>query len=409
MLSRDEIVRKIRENAAKEQAEAQAEQRAKANSGTHAKPAAQPTPLAYVDLARDPIPERKWAVRDRIPAGNVTLLSGEGAVGKSILLLQLAAAHVLGKDWIGTMPELGPVLYLSCEDDDDEVCRRLELIAQHYQSTRIALQDAGLRVICRVGEDSLLGIADRNDRICATPLFAQLETEIATMKPVSVIIDTAADTFAGNEISRAQTRQFITLLRGLILDTDAAVILSAHPSLTGISSDSGLSGSTAWHNSVRARMYFKRASDEDKELRVLEVRKNNYGPEAENILLRWRNGVYSPEPNFGSFEQLAAKQKASDLFLTLLRRFHDQDRNVSDQRSPSYAPTVFAQEPEATAAKVKASDFAAAMTRLFADNKIRVVEQGPPSRRRRRVVEVSAFNPPLMDGACEPTPRRPNA
>ena len=37
-----------------------------------------------------PVPPRDWAVQDRIARRNVTLLSGEGGVGKSILILQLA-------------------------------------------------------------------------------------------------------------------------------------------------------------------------------------------------------------------------------------------------------------------------------------------------------------------------------
>ena len=67
-------------------------------------------PLPRVDIAADPIPPRDWAVRDRIPARNVSLLSGEGAIGKSILLLQLAASTVLSRDWLGTVPEPGPVM-----------------------------------------------------------------------------------------------------------------------------------------------------------------------------------------------------------------------------------------------------------------------------------------------------------
>jgi hypothetical protein len=35
-------------------------------------------------------------------------------------------------------------------------------------------------------------------------------------------------------------------------------MLLSHPSLTGINSGTGLSGTTGWHNSVRARMYFVR-------------------------------------------------------------------------------------------------------------------------------------------------------
>ena len=89
--------------------------------------------LAFLDLADwhdAPVPERQWAVRDRIPLNNVTLLSGEGAVGKSILSLHLAVATILGRDWAGALPEPGPALVLCCEDDDDELHRRLDGIVE---------------------------------------------------------------------------------------------------------------------------------------------------------------------------------------------------------------------------------------------------------------------------------------
>jgi RecA-family ATPase len=357
------------------------EAKRKANGGDGDLP-----PLAYVDLARNPIPERKWAVRDRIPAGNVTLLSGEGAIGKSILLMQLAAAHVLERDWIQTLPEPGPALVVNCEEDGDEICRRFEQIAQHYSTSRLDLHNRGLRVISRVGQDAILAFADRNEHVQATPLFHQVKAEIAHLKPVMIIIDNAADVFAGSEISRTQTRQFIALLRGLTLGNDAAVVLSAHPSLTGISSGTGLSGSTAWHNSVRARLYFHPAPGDDPELRVLETMKSNYSAKAENILLRWKNGVYVPEPHSGSLEQLAAEQKVNELFLTLLRRFTDQNRIVSDRSGPNFAPAMFAQELEAKAAKLTSSDLAGAMRRLFASNKIRVISYGRPSRPAFKII-----------------------
>src|ERR1700687_6131041 len=55
----------------------------------------------------EPVPEREWIVRDKIPAKTVTLLSGDGAVGKSTLALPLATARALGRDWIGTVPAPG--------------------------------------------------------------------------------------------------------------------------------------------------------------------------------------------------------------------------------------------------------------------------------------------------------------
>ena len=35
--------------------------------------------------------------------------------------MQLAAATVLDKDWLGMRPAVGPVLYLGAEDDADEL------------------------------------------------------------------------------------------------------------------------------------------------------------------------------------------------------------------------------------------------------------------------------------------------
>jgi hypothetical protein len=60
--------------------------------------------------------------------------------------------------------------------------------------------------------------------------------------------------FALPENDRSQTRQFISLLRRLAIVSNGSVVLLSHPSLTGINSGSGISGSTAWHNSVRSRM-----------------------------------------------------------------------------------------------------------------------------------------------------------
>ena len=50
---------------------------------------------------------------------------------------------------------------------------------------------------------------------------------------------------AGNEIDRSQVRQFVGLMRKLAIAANGSVVLLAHPSLAGISSGTGLSGSTA--------------------------------------------------------------------------------------------------------------------------------------------------------------------
>src|SRR5206468_1716844 len=90
--------------------------------------------LPFIDMSTwdSPAPPRQWAVKDRIPLRQPTLFSGEGAIGKTLIALQLSVAHVTARDWLGTSPEPGPAIYLGAEDEADELHRRLADIAAHY-------------------------------------------------------------------------------------------------------------------------------------------------------------------------------------------------------------------------------------------------------------------------------------
>jgi len=337
-----------------------------------------------------PVPPRDWAVHNRIARRSVALLSGEGGVGKSILILQLLAAHVLARDWFGVMPEPGPVIYLNAEDDARELHFRLDAVRAHLGTTFAALKD--LHMVPLAGEDALLGVPDRAGIIRATPLFDRLKQTAADMRPVLIALDTAADMYGGNENDRSQVRQFIGLLRGLAITANAGVLLASHPSLSGITTDSGLSGSTGWHNSVRSRLYFKaaRAGDDDKanhDLRELEVRKNNYGPSGEIIRMRWQNGVFVQISAPSSMERAAAERAAEDLFLQLFDRTAAQGQTLNHHpTSPTYAPRRLAEHSQANGTGTSA--FTAAMQRLLDAGTIRVENYGRPSRPYSRLVRT---------------------
>lgn len=349
--------------------------------------------LSFIDMSTwdtTPVPPREWAVRERIPLQQPTLLSGEGAAGKTIVELQLCVAQVLGRDWLGSMPEPGPAIYLGAEDTDDELRRRLTDIARHYGATFADLVANGLYVKSFAGEDMLLGIPDRHGKIEPTPLFESLLVIAREIQPKHIGLDTAADVFGGNENDRTQVRQFVGMLRKLAIASNGAVVLLSHPSLQGINSGTGLSGSTGWHNSVRARAYLTKVEDEDsastRDVRQLSFMKNNYGPVADRMIIRWRDGVFVPEPKLGSLEQVAANAKIDSLFLDLLDRFTKQGRAVNDRNGITYAPTLFAQEPDAKEAGARKDALADAMRRLFADDRIHIAEFGRPSRPNFRLV-----------------------
>jgi RecA-family ATPase len=207
------------------------------------------------------------------------------------------------------------------------------------------------------------------------------------IKPVLIALDTAADMFGGNENDRSQVRQFIGLLRRLAIAGNSAVVLASHPSLSGINTDSGLSGSTGWHNSVRSRLFFK-ASDSDDETRSdqreLIVRKNNYGPKGEIVRMVWRSGVFVPVATPSSMEKAAADQKVESLFLELLDRLVEQGQTLNHLKtSPSFAPRRFAELREAKG--TAATTFAAAMQRLLDAGIIRIESYGKPSNPHQRL------------------------
>ena len=89
-----------------------------------------------------------------LPVKNVTLLSGDGATGKSLLALQLAVAVVSESRWIGIEVGFGPVVYLCCEEDHDELHNRLADIAA---AEDIDLADcANLEIAVLTGQDASL-------------------------------------------------------------------------------------------------------------------------------------------------------------------------------------------------------------------------------------------------------------
>jgi RecA-family ATPase len=342
-------------------------------------------PFINISAWRDqPVPERQWTVKDRIPANNVTLLSGEGSTGKSILSLQLAVAVVLARDWLSALPDSGPALVVCCEDDPSELHRRLDLIFTHYGATYTDF--AQLHVLPLAGQGTLMAAPDRGGIIKTTKLFADVHEAACDIRPKLIVLDNAADIYGGSENDRAQVRQFIGHLRGMAIAAGAGVLLTSHPSLTGINTGTGLSGSTAWNASVRSRLYFKRAvTDKDEEpdpdLRVLEVMKSNYGPIGETINLRWSKGLFVPVRGTSDLEKAAAEQEANQLFLTLLDQANRERNNVSSKRTArNYAPMLFAKEKQARQRKIRKSDFEAAMRRLLEGGKIKVEPYGAPSR-----------------------------
>jgi RecA-family ATPase len=284
--------------AAKALVEAVTEQRRKPDKAD-GKP---PAPLVSTNLwhmLKSPAPLRSWHIQDWMPGDDVTGLFGDGGEGKTQLCMQLAYCTATGMPWLGLDVRPGPVLYFSAEEPNGEL---------HFRGAQIA---AGIVVppeahrhpvemISRAREDALLCTFTKEGRIQPTPLFNELERMAGEMEPALIILDAAADIYGGEENDRAQVRAFISMLRRLALDLGCAILLVGHPSRDGMRSGLGYSGSTAWHNSMRARWYFTTPKGEggeelDQSLRQLSLEKSNRGRRGQKITGRWNDGWFGIE------------------------------------------------------------------------------------------------------------------
>lgn len=340
------------------------------------------------ELASTEPEQRHWHVDGLVPGGTVTLFGGDGGVGKSLVALQLAVATATGRPWLGMQVAHGPALFLSAEDDVGEIHRRL---ADIMRAEGIAFDDLErLTIRSLAGQDALLARCQGNGVLTASGLFAEIEGKTGDTRPALVVLDTAADFFPGNENDRSQARQFIGMLRGLAIRHRCAVVLLSHPSVAGMTTGTGASGSTAWSNSVRSRLYLDRVRDDGQELdpdaRVLTTKKANYGRTGAAISLRWQAGVFVAQEAGSGLDRLAAESRADRIFLRLLDAFTAEGRTVKSAVAAGYAPKVFAASGRSEG--LTKADLASAMERLFARGEIVEVAAGggPPSRQSKRIV-----------------------
>lgn len=321
------------------------------------------------DFASRPVVARRWIVPDLIPEGEPTLLYGAGATGKSLLLLQLCICMASGQKWLGRDTPAGRCLFLTCEDTADEINRRASSI---LEALGIGWDDCGDRLLIVPMRDTDVDATLADESVEATATYWALKQASDTFKPALRVIDTLADVFAGDENRRADAKRFVKIVTRLGPATD---IVTAHPSVSGIESGRGSSGSTGWPAAVRSHLFFDRVRESDgreldPDLRRLRNLKANYSRGgAGEIDLKWTDGAFAAVDGGISGGAFNASD-VDELFLKLLRAYGASNRHVNSSSGASYAPSAFASEPEARRLRVSKAALRDAMQRLFAAGRI---------------------------------------
>jgi RecA-family ATPase len=338
-----------------------------------------------------PVPDREWIVAPWIPLRRATGIYGAPGAGKTLLMQMLCTAAAIGKPWLGLHVRRCKSVLLYCEDDEDEMHYRQEAINHLYGCTYADL--GKMRWLPRLGDDNTL-MSFENGRGIRTQLFQQVLTEVKGHGALILVVDTLPDVFAGNEIDRSHARQFVQGCLALIArELGGSVIACAHPSLTGINTGSGNSGSTGWPGAFRSHLYLHPPkTDPDQggdptgtDERVLTRKKSNWAKAGETIEMRWCDGAFisnqPPAGILGSIERRSCER----VFLDLVARLAAQGRYISHHpRTGNYAPKTFAMQPDRE--RFTKQDFERAMHALFDQKKIKVGSYLGPSRHKHECI-----------------------
>jgi RecA-family ATPase len=310
-------------------------------------------------------PERRWSVDGYIPHGQATLLTGAGSAGKSLVTQQMCTCIAMGLPWLGVPVEQATAIYISCEDDTDELWRRQKAIAD---GLGVSLTDLSGRLflLSLAGQiDNELATFSDRGQLSVAERYQDIEEAALTHGARFVALDNTGHFYSGNENDRHQVASFVNLCNGMAAKIDGSVIILGHPNKAGAE----YSGSTAWENQVRSRLFMETPQNDDgtftnPDMRMISRGKANYAQKGDGLRFVWHKWTFKLPDEVPERDQIDASIGHENLiFLKCLAERNRQRRAVSERRGPNYAPAVFDKMAESKG--IGKAKLDAAMDRLY--------------------------------------------
>lgn len=245
------------------------------SSATSAQPAASALARAVRSRRLDDYRPQavSWLWRDRIPAGELSILGGDGGLGKSTFLALLAAEVTRGK--ARGLTGTAQVVVALGEDDPSRV------LAARYRAAGADMSRVHVLAAEDDGGESPVVLPDD---------LGALRTEVERLRPDLVIVDPVSAHLSGavdmhRDAGKGGMRQVLNPLGRLAQTTGATVVCAVHLRKGAGPASDLLGGTKALRNAARNVLILaahpeSRDGDDDRDdgRRIVGHDKSNYGP-----------------------------------------------------------------------------------------------------------------------------------
>jgi RecA-family ATPase len=358
------------------------------------------------------LPPRVFLYGRHYQRGTVGTTVAPGGTGKTSLNMCEGVAMATGRNLLGEQPEERlRVWFHNGEDNMDELNRRLVAICKHYQ---IPQEDLVGWFFMTTGDEVPLKVARGHaDLKIEGPLIRCISAEIERNEIDVAILDPLVTLHDVSEQDNSKMDTVVRIFSGIASERDCHVELAQHTRKLSHGAEEfrgdDARGASAVRDAVRAQRVLNQMSTRDAgEFSIddaerglyfrIDKTKGNNSPPGKAVWRKFVNVVLLNGDEVGVVEAWdcpgsgapseameKANRAAEELFLTLLARLTLQGRAVNDTSGPRYAPSVFANEPEAKKAKISKKALVEAMRRLFAANRITMQEVGSGGHKVRSI------------------------
>lgn len=210
-------------------------------------------------------PAQEFSIEPLTPIGAVTLINAHGGTGKSLLALKMAIHITLGISILGAVTNGEKVAYMSLEDSEDILRRRIyKLIQDLSKEVQDRLQELNDRLMFIDGYGKEMHVAQYNqNNVKITGIVKKLIELLKKENIKTLFVDTFIRSHTLNENDNGQMGAVLVAFEKIATEARCAVILLHHLPKGSENKSYAARGASAITDNARSSILLERVDSRD--------------------------------------------------------------------------------------------------------------------------------------------------